>query len=84
MISRHNKFDDSDFSAQHSNISEEEMGSLHSIHYAENAVAAVRQRIYSGPSADFCSNCGDIIPIARHQAVPGCTTCVVCQSELER
>lgn len=34
-------------------------------------------------SAELCSVCGDPIPEARRQAVPGVQTCVPCQEELE-
>lgn len=34
-------------------------------------------------SAEICSVCGDPIPEARRQAVPGVQTCVPCQEELE-
>lgn len=71
-------------SVQHSNIAEEEMGQLHSIHYAENAVNAVRQRMRTGPSLSNCTLCGDDIPLARQMAVQGCRTCITCQSSIER
>lgn len=35
-------------------------------------------------SAEECHDCGELIPIARRQAVPGCTQCVVCASTQER
>lgn len=35
-------------------------------------------------SAFDCDNCGDPIPEARRQAVPGCRLCVVCQTLEER
>jgi phage/conjugal plasmid C-4 type zinc finger TraR family protein len=41
-----------------------------------------RQR--SQPSATECESCGDDIPLARQQAVPGTQMCVTCQSHSER
>ncbi|SAY50899.1 TraR/DksA family transcriptional regulator [Neisseria weaveri] len=43
----------------------------------------------NGASAEFlrskyeCDDCGDPIPEARRQAVPGCTRCVLCQAYFE-
>jgi phage/conjugal plasmid C-4 type zinc finger TraR family protein len=47
----------------------------------ERAVAVARR---GGESAEHCAWCGEAIPEARQLAVPGCTTCVGCQAELER
>jgi phage/conjugal plasmid C-4 type zinc finger TraR family protein len=35
-------------------------------------------------SATHCLDCGDPIPLARRQAVPGCVRCVVCQREADQ
>lgn len=35
-------------------------------------------------SATECEECGDDIPKARRDAVPGCVLCVHCQSMMER
>lgn len=46
----------------------------------ENAIHAVlAQARYVGPSAEFCQECDDPIPVARQKAVPGCQYCVECQ-----
>ena len=37
----------------------------------------------TGESSEICTECGDIIPIARREAMPGCTLCIKCQTELE-
>lgn len=37
-----------------------------------------------GVSAYECEDCGDEIPEARRQAVPGCTRCIYCQEYFER
>lgn len=70
-------------SVQHSNIEESEMGQLHAMHLSENAVRAVQARLGSGPSLEFCSVCGEDIPLARRLAVAGCKTCISCQTIAE-
>lgn len=69
---------------QHSNISEEEMGTLHGIHLHLNAIAAVQRNIKHGPSAESCVDCGGLIPLARRNAVQGCDTCITCQELREK
>ena len=39
--------------------------------------------VYQGESATECDSCGDEIPEARRQAVPGCRFCVSCQGLME-
>lgn len=36
------------------------------------------------PSAFECEECGEPIPEARRQAVPGCRLCIDCQREQEK
>jgi phage/conjugal plasmid C-4 type zinc finger TraR family protein len=36
-----------------------------------------------GHSALYCRECGERIPAARRNAVPGCQLCIECQEELE-
>jgi phage/conjugal plasmid C-4 type zinc finger TraR family protein len=72
---------------QYNNEEEAEMGQLHAIHNNLNAVAGVRRKLLeqaAKPSAEECEECGDEIPLARRQAVPGCQLCVFCQEKLER
>lgn len=46
---------------------------------------AIDNRVrYQGESAEDCESCGVAIPLARRLAVPGCQTCVDCQSLRER
>ena len=69
------------------NEEESEMGQLHAIHINLNAVAAVRRKLQQNsgrPSIMHCVDCGDDIPIARRNAVPGVDTCVACQSMREQ
>lgn len=37
-----------------------------------------------GPSAQFCEDCNEAIPLLRQHAVAGCETCVSCQELRER
>ncbi|MFV2944255.1 TraR/DksA C4-type zinc finger protein [Pseudomonas japonica] len=36
------------------------------------------------PSAQFCEDCDEPIPLARQLAAPGCDTCIDCQDLRER
>jgi len=36
------------------------------------------------PSAQFCDDCGEAIPLKRQQLVQGCETCISCQELRER
>lgn len=45
----------------------------------------LRQKVRrAGLSSSFCTVCGEEIPSARQQAVPGCRLCLDCQSEREK
>ena len=46
-----------------------------------DAVLAARSRIPSGEAAKYCDLCGEDIPEARRNALPGVRTCVACQSK---
>lgn len=51
----------------------------------ERRIAAARGVVkQSTVSNEFCDECGDEIPRARRLAVPGCTHCAPCASDLER
>ena len=50
----------------------------------KSAVQFARSRLSEGESLSHCEECGDVIPDARRQAVPGVRLCVGCQSELEK
>lgn len=71
-------------SYQGENYEEAEMGQLHAIHLNENAVAAIRKQIKTGPSLTHCNECGEEIPEKRREIIQGCTTCIDCQTMLER
>lgn len=50
----------------------------------EDAIQRSRQRLPSGESLSHCEECGDLIPQARRDAVPGVRLCIACQSERDR
>ena len=45
-----------------------------------DAVKAARARLPQGESEPYCAECGERIPKARREALPGVRTCVACQS----
>ncbi|MCA1772037.1 MAG: DksA/TraR family C4-type zinc finger protein [Halomonas sp.] len=49
-----------------------------------DAVQRARHQLPSGESLENCEECGDLIPEARRQAIPGVRLCVACQSELDK
>ncbi|NND44147.1 MAG: DksA/TraR family C4-type zinc finger protein [Xanthomonadales bacterium] len=50
----------------------------------DDAVALARSRLASGPGRESCEACGEQIPQARREAVPGVRYCVSCQSERDQ
>jgi len=50
----------------------------------EDAVARARRGLRQGESLLHCGECGEEIPEARRQAVPGVCRCVACQAEADR
>ena len=45
----------------------------------EDAVELARSRMPKGESLSHCEECGEAIPEARRQAVPGVRRCIECQ-----
>lgn len=83
MIEIENKKDDWEYN----NEEEAEMGQLHAIHNNMNHIAEVQRKLARQaqiPSAEFCEECGDDIPVARQKAIPGVQYCVYCQQLHER
>lgn len=77
--------DDHDYSGD--NLEEAEIGQIQAIHLNMSAIANVQKLLEKQaeqPSATECVKCGDDIPEARQQLVPGVQLCVVCQSIKER
>lgn len=48
------------------------------------AARAAGRPHYSGPRVTHCEGCGDEIPVARSEILPGVELCVCCQEDLER
>ena len=49
-----------------------------------DAIERARARLPNGPGLAHCEECGERIPEARRQAVPGVRLCIACQSEADR
>ncbi|MDI5987597.1 DksA/TraR family C4-type zinc finger protein [Halomonas sp. M4R5S39] len=50
----------------------------------EDALQRARSELPRGESLKHCEECGDEIPQARREAVPGVRLCIACQSELDK
>ncbi len=50
----------------------------------EDAIKRARAQLPAGPSLEHCEECGEPIPEARRQAVPGVRLCLACQSERDK
>lgn len=50
----------------------------------KDGVLRAQSRLPQGPSATVCDECGDTIPEARREALPGVRMCVVCQEKSDR
>lgn len=50
----------------------------------DDAIAHARSLLHQGDSADYCEECGDAIPQARRQALPGVCFCVQCQEKRDK
>lgn len=49
----------------------------------DDAVQRARRTLPSGQSLKYCNECGDRIPQARRDALPGVQLCIDCQSQLD-
>lgn len=45
----------------------------------DDAVKRARSRLPAGPGRSHCQDCGEPIPLARRQAMPGARLCLACQ-----
>ena len=50
----------------------------------EDAVQQARSRLPRGNSLSHCEECGEPIPRARREAVPGVRFCIACQETIDR
>lgn len=50
----------------------------------EDAIKRARAQLPTGPSLTHCEECGEEIPAARREAVPGVRLCLACQDERDR
>ena len=50
----------------------------------EDAVQRARSTLPQGQSSKSCQECGEPIPRARQEAVPGVKLCITCQSKRDR
>jgi phage/conjugal plasmid C-4 type zinc finger TraR family protein len=72
---------------EYNNEEEAEVAQIQSLLTNQNAVAAVQQQLAkqrAQPSAEFCEDCGEDIPQARRDLVPGVQLCIYCQTKLEK
>lgn len=49
-----------------------------------DAIRRARAQLPAGPSLSNCEECGEAIPEARRQAMPGVRLCVECQAAVDR
>lgn len=50
----------------------------------KDALKNVRRRLPAGPSLKNCEECGNEIPEARREAMPGVRLCISCQAEADK
>jgi phage/conjugal plasmid C-4 type zinc finger TraR family protein len=50
----------------------------------EDAVTHARNQLPRGASLEQCEECGNAIPPARREAVPGVRLCIACQEEHDK
>ena len=49
----------------------------------KDGVLRAKSRIPQGPSASHCQECGEPIPEARRDALPGVQLCIACQQKAD-
>ena len=72
---------------EYNNEEEAEVAQINSLISTMNAVDAVRNRLEEQrkrPSLEECAECGEDIPKARQEAIPGVQLCIHCQEKSER
>ena len=48
-----------------------------------NEIDVVRSMLPTGESNEYCDDCGEEIPHARREAMPGCKFCIACQPKYD-
>lgn len=69
------------------NLEEAEIAQINNLQRNSMAVNELRQQLErqrQQPSAEFCEECGEDIPLARREAVPGVQFCIYCQTKMEK
>lgn len=51
--------------------------------YLQGAIVENAKKLRPAVGRIFCDECGEEIPLARREAMPGCIRCVECQTEFE-
>ncbi len=72
---------------EYNNEEEAEIAQIQALFTNQNAVDNVRKQLAKQaelPSAECCVECGEDIPQARRELVPGVQLCIYCQTKLER
>jgi len=47
----------------------------------KDAISRAKSQLPQGPSLSHCADCGEEVPVARREAIPGVRLCVACQTE---
>jgi len=72
---------------EYNNEEEAEIAQIQALFTNQTAVDNVRKQLAKQaelPSEEFCLECGEDIPQARRELVPGVQLCIYCQTKLER
>lgn len=72
---------------EYNNEEEAEIAQIQALFTNQNAVDEVRRQLEAQrnrPSLEECEECGEDIPKARQEAIPGVQLCIYCQQRQER
>lgn len=47
-------------------------------------ISRAQSKLYKGESRKYCEECGEEIPLARREALPGVRLCIRCQEEADK
>ena len=68
---------------EEADVDEADLGNMFAERYLQGALARNAACRPCGAGPECCEECGEVIPPARREAVPGCRLCVGCQRALE-